>query len=93
MRLFIKVHGRVQGVGYRAYVKRIADSLELKGWVRNSEDGHVEISVEGRANTLNKFVKLIKIDSKNGPSVMHVDVQKCDNRRIKSAAENSFIVL
>ena len=93
MQLFVKVHGRVQGVGYRAYVKRIADSLAVKGWVRNSEKGHVEIFAHGREEALNKFMDLIKIDSKYGPSVMHVEVQEGNPVRIKKAADNLFVIL
>jgi acylphosphatase len=41
------VHGRVQGVGYRYFVQYVADSLGMKGWVRNLDDGSVEVYAIG----------------------------------------------
>ena len=40
------VSGRVQGVGFRAWVWRQANALGLTGWVRNNRDGTVELLVE-----------------------------------------------
>ena len=40
------VSGRVQGVGFRAFVWREANALRLTGWVRNNRDGTVELLVE-----------------------------------------------
>ncbi|HSY73481.1 MAG TPA: acylphosphatase [Alloacidobacterium sp.] len=46
------VKGRVQGVGFRWYVHREAGTLNLRGWVRNTEDGHVEVVAAGEAEEL-----------------------------------------
>jgi len=43
------VEGRVQGVGFRYFVLRAADRLQLKGWVRNLPDGTVEVHAEGES--------------------------------------------
>jgi len=41
------VKGRVQGVGFRWYVLREASALNLRGWVRNTPEGHVELLAAG----------------------------------------------
>ena len=49
------VKGRVQGVGFRWFVHREASALELRGWVRNTEDGHVEVVAAGEPEQLAEF--------------------------------------
>ena len=46
------VTGRVQGVGFRWYVQREAAELGLHGWVRNTDDGAVEIVASGTPDQL-----------------------------------------
>jgi acylphosphatase len=46
------VKGRVQGVGFRWFVQREAAELGLRGWVRNTDDGHVEIVAAGEPDVL-----------------------------------------
>ena len=48
MRLHAVVRGRVQGVGYRWFVRELATELQLAGWVMNRHDGSVEVVAEGR---------------------------------------------
>lgn len=50
-----KIHGKVQGVWYRASAKQEADRLGLKGHVSNNPDGTVQITVYGNEEDLNKF--------------------------------------
>jgi hydrogenase maturation protein HypF len=52
--LHIVISGRVQGVGFRPFVSRIANEFDLAGWVRN-RNGQVEIHVEGSADALTHF--------------------------------------
>ena len=43
----VVITGRVQGVGFRAFVEREAEALRLDGWVRNRRDGTVEVVFAG----------------------------------------------
>jgi acylphosphatase len=56
-RRHVIVRGLVQGVGFRWFTKELADSLGLSGWVRNREDGSVELEAEGCSGPLEKFVE------------------------------------
>ena len=57
IRAHIIVEGRVQGVGYRANTRRMANQLKLKGWVRNLRDGRVEILVEGEDEMVERLIQ------------------------------------
>ena len=46
------VKGRVQGVDFRWFVQREAAEIGLRGWVRNTDEGHVEILAAGTAEEL-----------------------------------------
>lgn len=52
----ILVKGRVQGIGFRFYTVRLADSLGLRGYVRNLDTGDVEIEVEGNKQIIQDFI-------------------------------------
>jgi acylphosphatase len=54
--LNIAISGNVQGVFFRATAKEVADSLGVKGFVRNRNDGSVYIEVEGETADLDRFV-------------------------------------
>jgi len=60
IRYILNVYGRVQGVGFRPFVYRIAVTNNLNGYVRNVADGSVQIVVEGNINDLDRFVKDLK---------------------------------
>jgi len=54
-RLHAIVEGRVQGVGFRAFVQQNAYELGLSGWVRNKWDGNVEVLAEGEHKNLEEL--------------------------------------
>jgi acylphosphatase len=59
-RLRAVVRGWVQGVGYRDFASREAMRLGLKGYVRNSSDGSVEIEAEGERSDLERFLDILR---------------------------------
>ena len=56
-RAHIYYHGMVQGVGFRFAAERTAVSMGLAGWVRNLDDGKVEVLCEGREQDINVFTE------------------------------------
>ena len=59
-RLDAVVRGRVQGVGYRAFVVRAAMDLGLTGWVTNLPDGAVRCVAEGDAASLESLAERLR---------------------------------
>jgi len=55
----LRVKGRVQGVGFRWFVRVAARRLQLSGWVRNHEDGWVEVVASGADDRLAELRKLV----------------------------------
>jgi acylphosphatase len=54
-----RIHGRVQGVGYRWWTRSMAARLGVGGHVRNLSSGSVEVHAAGRADVLAEFERLI----------------------------------
>jgi acylphosphatase len=50
-----RVRGRVQGVGFRYFVEQSAKGLGLRGWVRNNDDGSVEVYAVGTPEQLSEL--------------------------------------
>ena len=64
------VHGRVQGVGFRAFVEYEAMSRGVGGWVRNRRDGSVEAVFIGEADTVAALIEACR----KGPLGARVEV-------------------
>lgn len=67
----VKVYGRVQGVWYRAWVKREASARGLDGWVRNRQDGSVEAIFAGTEVEVEEMIEICKLGP---PSAKVVDI-------------------
>jgi acylphosphatase len=72
MRRRVIVRGRVQGVGFRWFVREHARTLRLAGWVRNLPDGMVELEVEGDAKKVAELMALVA-EGPDGAVVAGVD--------------------
>lgn len=55
--LYVLISGRVQGVGYRYSTQKQAERYQIKGWVRNREDGKVEACFQGEGLALQKMLE------------------------------------
>lgn len=73
-RLHAIVEGRVQGVGFRAFVIDRATALGLAGWVRNRWDGTVELVAEGERADLERLLSAVR----RGPPAAFVSNVKAD---------------
>jgi acylphosphatase len=77
MRKSIRLHiiGSVQGVFFRQFIKDNADKKNIKGYVRNLEDGRVEIFAEGEKDAVDAFIPLCK----RGPQ--HSQVRSTEEKK------------
>ncbi len=64
------VEGTVQGVFFRSFIKENAERYNVKGFIRNLEDGRIEIFLEGASDDVNKMMEL----AKKGPK--HSQIKK-----------------
>jgi len=73
-RVHIIVHGNVQGVFFRSYAKKIAESLGLNGYAKNIPDGTVEVVAEGPEDKLKELIEFCK-EGPEAAEVSKVDVK------------------
>lgn len=67
--------GRVQGVGFRYATKQLAKGFDVLGWVRNCEDGRVELQVMGEEDELDDFIQELH-DSPIGRHIQEQTVRR-----------------
>jgi len=73
-RAHVWVTGRVQGVGFRAFVADSAEHIGVSGWVRNVGWDTVEAVAEGSSQQIEQFVQMMK----TGPSVSRVNEHRVE---------------
>ena len=77
------ISGKVQGVFFRATAKDVADEIGITGWVKNTEEGDVEIKATGNHDQLQKLIGWCKIGPKRA-IVTNVAVTNVDEESFKS---------
>ena len=87
----VVIRGRVQGVGFRAFVLTQAGSRGLQGWVRNLDDGSVEALFSGSGPAIDAMIAVCR----EGPSGSSVDVieERAANAQDLALARGGFAVL
>ena len=80
------VHGRVQGVGFREFTRRRARELDVRGWVRNEEDGTVRVHAEGGDEPLQALVQFLRM----GPG--HARVELVDLSSVPDEGHEQFAI-
>jgi acylphosphatase len=86
-RIEATVRGRVQGVGFRYFVRSVADELALTGWVANAPDGTVVCAAEGPRSALRRFARALE----EGPAGSRVD--RVDTRwMVPIGTDGRFII-
>ena len=72
--VLLRIHGRVQGVAFRAAMRREAQALGLGGWARNRTDGTVEACVCGAPAAVDRMLAW----ANRGPALARVDRVVCE---------------
>lgn len=67
--------GRVQKVGFRLEVEQLALRLQLTGWIKNLENGNVEMEIQGMKNKIDYLVKFMK-------SLIRIKIRKIQTKNI-----------
>ena len=84
--LKIKINGIVQGVFFRKFVKESAEEIGIRGYVRNLNDGNVELIIEGKDEKVNEMLNRCK----KGPK--HSEIKDIEIEEIKHQGFDGFKV-
>lgn len=89
----VVMRGRVQGIGFRAFVENAAQERYLQGWVRNRNDGSVEALLAGRPEAVDAVIKSLHTGP-SGARVEAVDVKEGAPAQLEERPRNTrFAVL
>jgi len=71
----LTIKGSVQGVFFRNFIKEQAEKLEINGFVRNLESGHVEVFAEGDIDNVDKLIEICSQGPKHA-EIKNVDIKE-----------------
>lgn len=80
IRAVIRVHGIVQGVGFRPFVHRRVTEYALSGWIRNTSAG-AELELEGAPEAVDRFLTALRADPPPLAVIEDVEVERCADLR------------
>ena len=83
------VEGRVQGVGFRWFVRQEARRLGVAGWVRNLADGSVELTVAGEPTAVRRLLDHVRV----GPDPADVTAMRTEDVQLTDTLPYPFTVL
>lgn len=89
VRVHIVAQGRVQGVGFRAFLQSQATRRGLSGWVRNLPDGRIEAEIEGPPVLVDEIIQVVK----RGPSLASVQDVQVDWIDPNDRGSSDFIII
>ena len=81
------VHGKVQGVSFRIQTQEMAEALGIHGWVRNCEDGSVEVHAEGEEESLQALQEWLHA----GPDA--AEGRKVERRTVEEEGCSEFFIV
>ena len=83
------ISGRVQGVGFRYFTKKSAESLGVSGWVKNLRSGDVEAVLQGNLESVTEMMNRLE----TGPTTARVDeIEELDDKPNTQIRVNGFNV-
>jgi acylphosphatase len=87
----VTVHGRVQGVGFRAWTHHQAELRGLEGWVRNRRDGTVEAVLSGPSDLVDAMLHALR-EGPAGSVIERVDLAEADPATLARPGSGRFEV-
>ncbi|MGO4705069.1 acylphosphatase [Microvirga sp. 2MCAF38] len=84
--LHVIIHGRVQGIGFRAWTHHQAELRGLRGWVRNRRDGTVEAVFSGPEDAVDAMLSVCR-EGPDGSRVEKIDTDAVDDGAFASRFE------
>ncbi|MFQ6057248.1 MAG: acylphosphatase [Methanosarcinales archaeon] len=87
IRAILQISGKVQMVGFRSFLIKLANSLDIKGFAENLPDGKVKVVSEGSEENIEKFINNIKVQKPSYAQIEDIKVEYRDYKGEFSSVE------